>query len=73
MNNSYETFDLEMSGEKIKSLLDFLANNIDFLANNIDQLKTLIQENPDIKNNINQILSEINVIKNVTTIDGGEY
>ena len=66
MNNSYETFDLEMSGEKIKSLLDFLANNI-------DQLKTLIQENPDMKKNINQILSEINDIKNVTTIDGGEY
>ena len=70
MINSYETFDLEMSGEKIKSLLDFLANNR-------EQLQTLIQENPDMIDNINQILnqisSEINDIKNVTTIDGGEY
>jgi hypothetical protein len=55
MNNSYETFDLEMSGEKIKSLLDFLSNNI-------DPLKDLIK-----------IISDINDIKNATTIDGGKY
>ena len=63
MNNSYEIFDLEMSGEKIKLLLDFLDNNT-------EQLKTLIQDNPAM---IEKIISDINAIKNVTTIDGGEY
>ena len=59
MNNSYETFDLDMSGEKIKSLLDFLANNK-------QQLLEMITK-------IDQIVTEINDIKNVTTIDGGKY
>lgn len=66
MNNSYETFELEMSGEKIKSLLDFLSNNRGYL-------ETLIQNNPKIIEDINKIITDINSINNITTIDGGTY
>ena len=66
MNNSYETFELEMSGEKIKSLLDFLSNNKEYL-------QTLIQNNPKIIEDINNIIKDINSINNITTIDGGTY